>query len=334
MATSSYDAKDKWQYLALVVILPMSLFYTTIRKWIYEDGNSKIITSIEAEQANIKFAKQFLCCWDHGLTLNTDVEDLICTIGSNMSMLIAVEQEKGKTLERTFNEKVSVLVANNELVYLKSLRRMSMSQIGEFCNDGINGVHIVLVLAARLFAFRSRFHLNCRFILRCSSLRSSQLKIYTKRSIGILLYICLILISWALIIYLKAQSAEVAESLSSYIEGASYISGSIVPGSVTVINIIVPVIIDKITAFESWDSEKTVQNVLLMKMYLAKILMVIIQFVSNLFLGDPIMFTSTNPPPFLPSSILGYEFSNLPSQTNIRANLETPFVREGVRASV
>ena len=79
------------------------------------------------------------------------------------------------------------------------------------------------------------------------------------------------------------------------------------PGSVTVINVIVPVIIDKITAFESWDSEKTVQNVLLMKMYLAKILMVLIQFVSNLFLGDPIMFTSDT------STYFGYDFSNLAS---------------------
>jgi len=253
MATSSYSTEDRYQYLALVLLLPLILFFDAIRKWINEDANSKIINSIEAEQANIKFAKQFLCCWDHGLTQSTDVEDLICTIGSNMSTMVAVEREKGKTLERSFNEKV---------------------------------------------------------------------KLFTKRSIGILLYICLLLISWAAIIYLKAQSQQVAEQLSSYIEGANYLSDSIVPGSVTVINVIVPVIIDKITAFESWDSEKTVQNVLLMKMYLAKILMVLIQFVSNLFLGDPIMFTSDA------STYFGYDFSNLASAASrykLRENLETPF---------
>ncbi|GMH89531.1 hypothetical protein TrST_g11353 [Triparma strigata] len=253
MATSSYGTDDRYQYLALIMLLPMILFFDAIRKWINEDANSKIITSIEAEQANIKFAKQFLCCWDHGLTLNTDVEDLMCTIGSNMNTMIAVEKEKGKTLERSFNEKVNLFI---------------------------------------------------------------------KRSVGILLYICLLLASWASILYLKAQSQQVAEKLASYIEGASYLSTSIVPGAVTVINAIVPMIIDKITAFESWDSEKTVQNVLLMKMYLAKILMVLIQFVSNLFLGDPILFTSST------SMYFGYDFSTLAdaaARYKIRANLETPF---------
>ncbi|GMI17714.1 hypothetical protein TrLO_g1105 [Triparma laevis f. longispina] len=253
MATSSYGTADRYQYLALIMLLPMILFFDAIRKWINEDANSKIITSIEAEQANIKFAKQFLCCWDHGLTLNTDVEDLMCTIGSNMNTMIAVEKEKGKTLERSFNEKV---------------------------------------------------------------------KLFAKRSLGILMYICLLLASWASILYLKAQSEQVAEKLASYIEGAAYLSTSIVPGAVTVINAIVPMVIDKITKFESWDSEKTVQNVLLMKMYLAKILMVLIQFVSNLFLGDPILFTSST------STYFGYDMSQLAdaaARYKIRKNLETPF---------
>ena len=102
----------------------------------------------------------------------------MCTIGSNMNTMIAVEKEKGKTLERSFNEKVNLFI---------------------------------------------------------------------KRSVGILLYICLLLASWASILYLKAQSQQVAEKLASYIEGASYLSTSIVPGAVTVINAIVPMIIDKIT---------------------------------------------------------------------------------------
>ena len=58
MATSSYGTDDRYQYLALIMLLPMILFFDAIRKWINEDANSKIITSIEAEQANIKFAKQ------------------------------------------------------------------------------------------------------------------------------------------------------------------------------------------------------------------------------------------------------------------------------------
>jgi hypothetical protein len=94
MAISSYQSEDKYQYLGLTLLLPTILFFDAIRKWVHEDGNSKVINSIESEQENIKFAKQFLCCWDHSLTLATDVEDLQCTIGSNMATMIQVDKEK------------------------------------------------------------------------------------------------------------------------------------------------------------------------------------------------------------------------------------------------
>ena len=65
MAISSYETNkanpeidDRYHYLALILLLPAILFFDAIRKWIHEDANSKVINSIEAEQANIKFAKQ------------------------------------------------------------------------------------------------------------------------------------------------------------------------------------------------------------------------------------------------------------------------------------
>ena len=43
MATSSYSTEDRYQYLALVLLLPLILFFDAIRKWVNEDANSKII---------------------------------------------------------------------------------------------------------------------------------------------------------------------------------------------------------------------------------------------------------------------------------------------------
>ena len=87
--------------------------------------------------------------------------------------MVAVENERGKTLERSFNEKVKV----RGRVYGTLPPPTPVSNV-----------------------------------ICCSS------QLFSKRSVGILLYICLLLISWATIIYLKAQSQQVAEQLSSYIE--------------------------------------------------------------------------------------------------------------------
>jgi hypothetical protein len=187
MAISSYPPEDQYQYLAITLLLPSILFFDAIRKWVHEDGNSKVINSIESEQENIKFAKQFLCCWDHSLTLATDVEDLQCTIGSNMATMIQVDKEKGKTLERTFNEKV----------------KMNM-----------------------------------------------------RRSFGLLIYTVMLVASWATIIFLTAQQNVLGKQLAENFEGASYVASSIVPGCVTAINSLLPILIEKITQFENWDSEK------------------------------------------------------------------------------
>ena len=118
---------------------------------------------------------------------------------------------------------------------------------------------------------------------------------YARRFLGIIIYLACLLASWATILYLTAQQNDLAgKLLESGIQGAEYFSGSIVPGCVTAINSIMPMLIDKITAFEKWDTEKTTVKVLLLKMYASKILNVLIQFGSYLLLADPIMFTSSS----------------------------------------
>ena len=166
---------------------------------------------------------QFLCCWDHGLTLDNDVEDLMCTVGSNMATMIQVEKEKGNTLERTFEEKVKMAI---------------------------------------------------------------------RRGTGLLIFACILVASWTTIIFLTAQQNDLANKLKDQYPEIEFLAFNIVPGCVTAINTLLPIIIDLITKFEKWDSEKTVIKVLLMKMYLAKILNVLIQFVSYLLLANPILFTS------------------------------------------
>jgi hypothetical protein len=254
MAISSYNTDDRYQYLALVVLLTGILFFDAIRKWISEDANSKIINSIESEQANIKFAKQFLCCWDFGLNKESDVEDLMCTIGSNMMTMLAVDREQVK--EPRNRKQLTVM--------------------------------------------------------------------YARRGTGILIYTTALVGSWATIILLTAQQNVLAEKLTD-LPGAEYFSSSIVPGCVTAINSIMPMLIDKITAFEKWDTEKTVTKVLLLKMYLAKILNVLIQFFSYLLLADPVMFTSSS------NEFFGFDTGvDTLQRRTIRSNVEASWADDGM----
>jgi hypothetical protein len=111
--------------------------------------------------------------------------------------------------------------------------------------------------------------------------------------------------------------------LAENFEGASYIASSIVPGCVTAINSLLPILIEMITKFESWDSEKTVIKVLLVKMYLAKILNVLIQFASYLLLADPVFFSSSS------NKFFGFDTGdeNL-ARATIRTNVEVQFTPE------
>jgi hypothetical protein len=152
---------------------------------------------------------------------------------------------------------------------------------------------------------------------------NEKVKMAIRRSAGLLVYTIMLLASWATIIFLTAQQNVLAKQLAESIDGASYIASSIVPGCVTAINSLLPILIDKITQFESWDSEKTVIKVLLIKMYLAKILNVLIQFASYLLLADPIFFTSSS------NAFFGFQTGdeNL-ARATIRTNVEVQFTPE------
>ena len=106
MTFSSFDEKEQYTYLGLVLLIAGTSFLDALRKWIREDSNSKELGSIEQEQEAVKYAKQFLCCWDHSLANDTDVEDLQCNIGAEMAALLDFEKEKDNTKARSFKENV------------------------------------------------------------------------------------------------------------------------------------------------------------------------------------------------------------------------------------
>jgi len=104
MTFSSFDENEQYEYLGLVLLIAASSLFDALRKWVKEDNISKELGSIEAEQENVKYARQFLSCWDHSLAKATDVEDMQCETGAEMVALLAFELEGANTAQRTFNE--------------------------------------------------------------------------------------------------------------------------------------------------------------------------------------------------------------------------------------
>ncbi|CAM9530445.1 unnamed protein product [Ectocarpus sp. 4 AP-2014] len=121
--------------------------------------------------------------------------------------------------------------------------------------------------------------------------------LYSYRCFGFALYVGVQMAAWAAIIFLTAESDNVASGLAQQLQSvawisqaAAVISTSIVPATVTVINAIMPIIIKAITKLEKWDMERTVTYMLTIRMFLAKILNAFIQALSYLLLADPYLF--------------------------------------------
>ncbi|KAL4156935.1 hypothetical protein PRNP1_005961 [Phytophthora ramorum] len=117
--------------------------------------------------------------------------------------------------------------------------------------------------------------------------------LYARRIIAFVFYIAIQAASWYLIILLTTQSSqlqlEIAERAAIFAPYAS----SIVPAVVTVINAVLPKLISLLTAIEKWDDVGFAIKAMVTRLYLAKILNVLIQLFSFALLLDPLLLTST-----------------------------------------
>ncbi|GMF14264.1 unnamed protein product [Phytophthora lilii] len=99
--------------------------------------------------------------------------------------------------------------------------------------------------------------------------------------------------SWYLIILLTTQSSQLQLQIASKAAIFAPYASSIVPAVVTVINAILPKLISFLTAIEKWDDVGFAIKAMVTRLYLAKILNVLIQMFSFALLLDPMLLTST-----------------------------------------
>ncbi|POM62625.1 hypothetical protein PHPALM_28201 [Phytophthora palmivora] len=116
--------------------------------------------------------------------------------------------------------------------------------------------------------------------------------LYTRRFVAFIFYVTIQAASWYLIILLTTQSSQLQLQIASKAAIFAPYASSIVPAVVTVINAILPKLILLLTAIEKWDDVGFAIKAMVTRLYLAKILNVLIQLFSFALLLDPLLLTS------------------------------------------
>ncbi|ETO61574.1 hypothetical protein F444_20472 [Phytophthora nicotianae P1976] len=117
--------------------------------------------------------------------------------------------------------------------------------------------------------------------------------LYARRFVAFVFYVAIQAASWYLIILLTTQSSQIQLQIAEKAAVFAPYASSIVPAVVTVINAILPKLISLLTALEKWDDVGFAIKAMVTRLYLAKILNVLIQMFSFALLLDPFLLTST-----------------------------------------
>uniref|UniRef100_A0A7S1UGG4 TMC domain-containing protein n=1 Tax=Phaeomonas parva TaxID=124430 RepID=A0A7S1UGG4_9STRA len=123
------------------------------------------------------------------------------------------------------------------------------------------------------------------------------LVLYAKRALGLLLYMGLQGVSWACIVMLLISTDAISKAME---EDVGNLSGSdtfqetattaVISGGVSVINAVMPKVIDLLTQLESWDTAQMIVKVTTTKLFLSKMLNVLIQAVAYNLTTNPYAF--------------------------------------------
>ncbi|CAM9126775.1 unnamed protein product, partial [Ectocarpus fasciculatus] len=109
-----------------------------------------------------------------------------------------------------------------------------------------------------------------------------------RRIAGFCLYVAMQFACYVLIAYLTVESHSIQEAANS-VGFLKFFAPSIVPAVVTGINSGTPAIIKAITLFEKWESGQTEVNIRIMRMFLSRILNILVLAMAYGFLANPFM---------------------------------------------
>jgi hypothetical protein len=116
--------------------------------------------------------------------------------------------------------------------------------------------------------------------------------LYSRRTIGFLLYLGIQVLGWIVILYCTARNASLTQKLNELYPAIASFSRAMVPALVSVINAILPALLAMITSFEQWSDEGVILKLTVSRLFLARMFNVLIQLFSFLLLLDPLLLAS------------------------------------------
>ena len=140
-----------------------------------------------------------------------------------------------------------------------------------------------------------------------------QIKLYARRTMGMMLSAGLLGVAAYVIIRLTITSSELEQQLSET-QFASF-SAFLVPVAVSLLNAFQPPIIIKIAQFEQWDDPGRQVKYTVWRLFVAKLLNVILQVASFSMLADPVLLRGRS-----------FGFSDQVLMREVRASVEKAFV--------
>ncbi|RHY26004.1 hypothetical protein DYB32_007945 [Aphanomyces invadans] len=122
--------------------------------------------------------------------------------------------------------------------------------------------------------------------------KEDRYRLYARRSVATLVYLTTQGTCWALIVLLTVFSSKLQLAIKQQVPALTAYATSVVPLGVAAINGALPTIISLLTKFEKWDDQGFEIKAMVTRLFLAKVLNILIQLWSYGMLLDPYMLTT------------------------------------------
>ncbi|KAG5189996.1 hypothetical protein JKP88DRAFT_176300 [Tribonema minus] len=110
MVYSSFDSQESLTFVSMVVLVVLLQATVTLIKWLVEDRLRCELDALEEDQKHVQFARTFLVGWDNNTAKGHEVEELRCSNGMQLAVLLAEDTAAKTTASRTLRQKALLFV--------------------------------------------------------------------------------------------------------------------------------------------------------------------------------------------------------------------------------
>jgi hypothetical protein len=108
LAYSSFSPREKNAYVLMVTAITALLVGVALNKWLREDRLRQRLLLLDEEQKHVQFAKTVLLAWDNSLNHEREIEDLRCSHGMQIVVMMQEDSLVKGNADRTRRERLQL----------------------------------------------------------------------------------------------------------------------------------------------------------------------------------------------------------------------------------